>query len=121
MQLKTYKRCVIILTIILGIIIGVSFVFQDIIVPAVSVLVAILILYFCRRKLAIDEAIIEISHKSYRAASNLFVMAAAITGIILVALKDSYPQFTQIGLTLAYSVCIWILVYLVFYWFYSRK
>jgi len=46
----------------------------------------------------------------------------AIIGVVLTALgKAGYTQFTQVGYTLAFSACAMLILYLVFYGYYSKR
>lgn len=64
-----------------------------------------------------DERIYKISEKASRRTLQILSIGMATTGAGLIIL-DKYPE---VGYTLAFSACILILLYMIFYGYYSRK
>jgi uncharacterized membrane protein len=108
----------------LGIVIGGSIAVNNYIIPAIAVLLAILAIQLCKKRLIevlVDERINRISNKAAMISMRIFTIAATVTGIVMVMLRDKYPQLAPVGYTLAYSVCAFMLLFQAFYTYYSRK
>ncbi len=124
MNLKTYKLCSIIITIALGIVVGWSITTNNYIIPAIAIILAVLAMQLCKKKLTevlVDERIHKIANKAAMISMRIFTIAAAVTGIVMVMLRDKYPELGPVGYTLSYSVCVFMLLFQAFYTYYSRK
>lgn len=64
-----------------------------------------------------DERTLRISEKASRRIYEIFVVGAALAGTTLIALN----KHTEAGYTLAFSACALLLLYMVFYGYYSRR
>ena len=74
------------------------------------------------RDIVEDERSYRIGEKASRFTIQVFALLAAIAGIILVALSGSNCSYTkEIGLTLAFSACALLILYMISYSYYNRK
>ncbi|WP_202319102.1 DUF2178 domain-containing protein [Archaeoglobus neptunius] len=64
-----------------------------------------------------DERDHRISEKASKSAWTVFTIGAALLGTTLIALNEQ----AQTGYTLAYSACVLLVLYFIFYGYYSRK
>jgi len=64
-----------------------------------------------------DERIHRISEKASRRIYQVFVMGAALAGTTFIALN----KHIEVGYTLAFSACVLLILYIIFYGYYSRK
>jgi len=64
-----------------------------------------------------DERTLRISEKASRRIYEIFVVGAALAGTTLITLN----KHTEAGYTLAFSACALLLLYMVFYGYYSRR
>ena len=74
------------------------------------------------RDIVEDERSYRIGEKASRFTIQVFALLTAIAGIILVALSGSHCSYTkEIGLTLAFSACVLLILYMISYSYYNRK
>ena len=64
-----------------------------------------------------DERTHRISEKVSRRIYQVFVIGAALAGTTLIALN----KHIEVGYTLAFSACALVLLYMVFYGYYSKR
>jgi uncharacterized membrane protein len=65
--------------------------------------------------------IIKVSEKASRIAIVLFSISIAFIGMFLIILRNEYPDFTQAGFTLSYAVVPLLMLYYIFYGYYTKK
>ena len=112
--------CGAIITAAIGAIVGYSVYTHNFMLPFIAVTAGILILHLLRRKVdevIEDERIYRISDRASRRTLQVFGMGTALVGTTLICLG----RYSEIGYTLNMSVCILIILYLIFYGFYSRR
>lgn len=68
-----------------------------------------------------DEMIFRISEKASRTAFRIFTPVAAFAGLVIVVLRGTYPQYLQLGLTLTYSACSLMIIYVAAVRYYMKK
>jgi len=124
MDRKTYAICGVIIAMSLGAVIGFSITTENIVLPIVAVAVGMALLYLCKirvKEVMVDERTYEISEKASRKTFQIFTPSITIIGVILIALRNKYPDFAQSGFTLAYSACALLILYNIFYMHYNKK
>ena len=117
---KRFAMCGAIITAAIGAIVGYSVYTYNFMLPFIAVTAGILILHLLRRKVdevIEDERIYRISERASRRTLQVFGMGTALVGTTLICLG----RYSEIGYTLNMSVCILIILYLIFYGFYSRR
>jgi len=101
-----------------------SVLLETAVVSVAAVLIGMAIMFALRtkdeRKIK-DELVYRISEKASRRAFQLFVLFAGITGAIIFLWDGAFAQFSQAAYTLFYSICLLLILYLIFYFIYSRK
>ncbi len=120
MNRKRFAMCGAIITAAIGAIVGYSVYTHNFMLPFIAVTAGILILHLLRRKVdevIEDERIYRISERASRRTLQVFGMGTALVGTTLICLG----RYSEIGYTLNMSVCILIILYLIFYGFYSRR
>jgi len=88
--------------------------------PAIAFIIGIVLIALGKRgvkEVMEDERTERISEKASRRTYQVFVIGAALIGTTLVALN----KHTEVGYTLAFSACALLLLYIIFYGYYSRK
>jgi len=125
MDLKKFNRCEMAMGAIVGAAVGWSVASGNFILPVVAVIVGMTFEHLCRRRVTEvieDERILRISERASRRTFQVFMTTIAIIGVVLTALgKAGYIQFTQVGYTLAFSACAMLILYLIFYGYYSKR
>ena len=120
MNRKQFAMCGAIVAGIIGAIVGYSVKIHNFILPFVAVTAGILILHLLRQKVdevIEDERIYRISERASRRTLQVFGIGTALVGTTLLCLG----RYSEIGYTLDISVCVLIILYLIFYGFYSRR
>ena len=104
----------------MGAIMGYGISTGNILLPIIALVAGITLISLGRRKVTEvieDERIYRISEKASRRTLQIFGIGAALTGAILITLRE----MTEVGYTLAFSACALVILYLVFYGYYSRR
>ena len=120
MNRKQFAMCGVIISAIIGAIIGYSVQIHNFVLPLIAVTAGILILHLLRRKVdevIEDERIYRISEKASRRVLEVFGIGSALTGVTLIVLD----KHREAGYALAFSACILILLYMIFYAYYSMR
>ena len=113
MTYKKFKKINIILTVILGMIFGISISLKYIMLPIVAFIVFSLInLYLRKRVVEIisDERDFKIAGESASLSLKIFSIIGVIIALVLYYL-DNNAEYKLISLTLSFSVCILMLLY----------
>ena len=88
--------------------------------PAIAFIIGIVLIALGKRgvkEVMEDERTERIGEKASRRTYQVFVIGAALIGTTLAALN----KHTEVGYTLAFSACALLLLYIIFYGYYSRK
>ena len=126
MKAKTYRNLMKVVAILVAAFIAVSIVREfPLYVPVISIVVSLLISNICRRFVKetmtderskrIDEKATAVTYRIYTVVTALFVL-----GVMMV--RSRLPSWVGIaGETLAYSLCVLMLVHLFSYSYYARR
>ena len=120
MNRKQFAMCGAIVAGIIGAIVGYSVKIHNFILPLIAVTTGILILHLLRQKVdevIEDERIYRISEKASRRVLEIFGIGSALIGMVLIT-SNSYAK---VGYILAFSACVLLMFYLIFYSYYNRK
>jgi uncharacterized membrane protein len=94
-------------------------------VPAVaSFFAGIAVVYLSKRRLKYiveDERIRQISQKASGITLQFIILSFAIGGVVLVAMEDTYPKYTDLGFFMSYAACTSLVLYSVFYMYFNMK
>lgn len=107
----------------LAILISISIVRENYIIPAVGTVVAILVLFFIRGKVTeiiADERDHEIGGKAARLTIQIFAWTAVLIMVVLFARRDLNPGFEAVAYTLAYMICFIMILYSVIFHYYDK-
>ena len=125
MSKRTYTLCSIVIAIAIGALVSWSVEVGNAIVPIVAVAGGMGVLYFCRsqvKEIMEDERHQQIAEKASLITFRISMIGMAVGGAVLLALGQSgLVEFRGVGLTLSYTVCVLVLLYLILYEYYSRK
>ena len=116
--------CRIIVGILIGVTVGISITIGNVFPALAALLIGTVVSFICNKKMTDvvnDEMVYRMSEKASRRVVQIFTPAIAIIGLVFITLKDYYPDLYTIGLVLAYSACGILVLYMLFYSYYSRK
>jgi len=123
MTLKKYQQIKLAITVIIAIIFSQSFVYQNYIIPLVTLIVASLVLIWLRRQVKeviADERDYATAGKSASLAIQIYSWIAVVTMFILYTFKNLNPFYEPIAMTLAYSTCLLMFVYSLLFKFQNK-
>ncbi len=124
MERKTYQTFRMLIVIFVAVLIGSSVIMGNILLAFVTLLLGVLISYFVRKnvyEVTEDERTSLIANKASQMAMLSFLTMTTVLGIGLLTLKNTFPEFTQAGYTMAYSSCLLLIFYGGFYMYYDKK
>ena len=125
MNRQKYTRCRMIITMAIVAVVGWSVAVGNVVLPIAAVVAGMALIYLCKSRVTEvveDELVYRISEKESSMAMRVFGLSMALIGAVLIALSvNGCPAFKQVGLTLAFSVCVLLILHLFFYGYYSRK
>jgi len=105
-------------TVALGVSLG------SLVLAALSFGLGIILSIFLRRKLdevTEDERTKVIAGDASLMAMILFLVVITAVGIVVLALKNVFPQYTQAGITLCDASGLLVILYTGTYWYYNKK
>ena len=108
MDKKTYLAVRVITAMLLAAIVSVSVTQKNYIIPFVAIVAAIALLMAAKKKVNAvleDERDYYLAGNASRYALSIYCIFAAIGSLVLMAMRDSNPDFGLIGSLLAYSTC----------------
>jgi len=120
MNRKRFALCGAMIASGIGAIVGYSVCTGDFVLPFVAVVGGILALRLIKRRVEDvleDERTYRISEKASRRVLEVFGTGSALTGVTLITLD----KHQEAGYALAFSACILILLYMIFYAYYSMR
>mgnify|MGYP000877768714 FL=1 len=124
MNRKNYQffRVLIIIFVASTVALGVSL--GSLVLAALSFGLGIILSIFLRRKLdevTEDERTKVIAGDASLMAMILFLVVITAVGIVVLALKNVFPQYTQTGITLCDASGLLVILYTGTYWYYNKK
>ena len=126
MSAKGFRISTGVLAVILGGVLGWSIIAGSAIwVPALAILLAILVKIFMRRKTIdtlTDERQTMLGNKAGVITYRILTVATALAGFVFIWFQDSLPDdFAIIGVTLAFTACAMMIVYMASYAFLNSR
>ena len=125
MERKKFKIYWLIITVIVGFIIGLSAFRGEPIIAIVAVVIGMILLYTLKgrvRQVIEDERIYRISEKASRRTIQVIGTTTAILGLSILGLsKSGYLNLTEVGYSLACFATVLLFVYKIFYSYYAKR
>ncbi len=121
---KRYRIYKIIIAVLLTIIASCFVALGNFIIPLVTFLVAIILMFILQKNVEgvmTDERINQISGRASRIVMTISVLLMSVAGIVLVSLRNIYPQYQIIGNIFLYFECGMMLLYSILFKCFSRK
>jgi uncharacterized membrane protein len=125
MERKKFKLYWIIITIAVGFVIGLSAFRGEPIIAIVAVVVGMILLYSLKsrvKEVIEDERVYRISEKASRRTIQVVGTTTALIGLTIIGLsKSGYLELVEVGYSLACFATVLLMVYMIFYRYYTRK
>lgn len=123
MTIKEYKKIRWAFVVTTAIIFSQTVYYKNYLIPIAVLLIASLVHLYLRRQvkeILIDERDYTFAGKSALRAIQIYSWLAVVAMFIFYALRDLNPAYEPIGMTLAFSTCILLLINAVVFRFYER-
>ncbi len=123
MTLKQYQFAKLATVIVLAIAIGQAVTFRNYVIPIALMVAAALLLMFFRRRVSgviADERDYATGGRAALLAIQIYAWIAAISMFLFYTFRDINPAYEPIGVTLAFSTCILMLLYGVIFRYYNK-
>ena len=125
MERKKFKLYGLVITIVVGFVLGLSAIRGEPITAIVAVVVGMILLYVIKsrvKQVIEDERIYRISEKASRRTIQVVGTTTAILGLSILGLSRSeYLELTEVGYSLACFATVLLMVYMIFYGYYAKK
>ncbi len=124
MNEQTYSKSRKIMIIFIGVVVAISVILENLIIAFAVIIFGMAILVGLKHRLNIkieDERIFTIAQKASMRTVQIFGFIMATISITMLILRDTFENFELIGSVLAYSACGFLILYGLFYGYYSRK
>lgn len=123
MTLKKYRTIKLVITFLLAFVFSQAIILKNYLIPIAVIVVASLALLILRRKvteIVADERDRIIGGKSALLAMQVYSWIAIIAMFVLYGFRDLNPFYEAIGMTLAYSTCLLMIIYSLIFHFHSK-
>jgi len=114
-----------IIAVAVGFLIGWSAFRGELIIAVAAIAIGMIILYLLKsrvKQVIEDERVFKISEKASRRTIQVIGITTALLGLSIISLSRSgYLELFEVGYTLAYFATALLMVYMVFYAYYSKK
>jgi uncharacterized membrane protein len=124
MNEKTFSTIRKIMIVVIGAVVAISIIFESLIISFAVVLFGITVMVALKHKVdkkIEDERIFKIAQKASMRTVQIFGFLMAMISVSILILREAYDNFELIGSVLAYSTCGFLMIYGIFYSYYSRK
>jgi uncharacterized membrane protein len=125
MERKKFKLYGLVITIVVGFVIGLSAFRGEPITAVVAVVVGMILLYALKsrvKQVIEDERVYRISEKASRRTIQVVGTTTALIGLSILGLsKSGYLELVEVGYSLAGFATVLLMVYMIFYGYYAKK
>ena len=125
MERKKFKLYWLVITIVMGLVIGLSAFRGEPITAIVAVVIGMILLYALKsrvKQVIEDERVYIISEKASRRTIQVIGTTTALLGLSILGLSRSgYLELAEVGYSLACFAVVLLMVYMIFYGYYSKK
>lgn len=124
MKRKQFRIISLLTVMVMGIVVGFSVSIGNPVLAVGIVLAGIAVMYNLKSRLegvVEDERILQMSQKASRITLQIVALGLALGGASLIAMRDLYPGYTDLGFFMAYASCGVLVLYSLFYKYYNRE
>lgn len=124
MKQKQFRIISLLTVMVMGAVVGFSVSIGNPVLAAGVVLAGMAVMYNLKSRLegvVEDERIHQVSQKASRVTLQIVALVFALGGAVLIAMRDHYPVYTDLGFFMAYASCGVLVLYSLFYKYYNRE
>lgn len=123
-RLRRYTFYKLLIVMLLAAIVGSFVTAGNFIIPLIAFLAAVVLMFLLKRNVEgvlTDERINNIAGKASRIVLTISVLIMALAGMILIALRELYPQYLIAGYVLSYLGCGMLFLYSILFKYYEKR
>lgn len=123
MKLKQYRRIKLFFVVLITIISSQAVIHKVYLLPIVAILISTLVLLSLRKRVKevmADERDYLMAGKAAIMALQIYAWVAVVAMFILYAYRDSNPAYEPMGMILAFSTCLLMLLYSLIFRYFNR-
>ncbi|MDY9928035.1 DUF2178 domain-containing protein [Methanosarcina sp.] len=124
MKPKQFRIISLLITVVMGAVVGFSVSIGNPALAVGVVLAGMAVMYNLKSRLegvVEDERIHQVSQKASRITLQIVALGLALGGAFLIAMRDAYPGYIDLGFFMAYASCGVLVLYSLFYKYYNRE
>jgi len=124
MKWKQFRIISLLIVTVLGAVVSFSVSIGNPALAAGTVLAGMVIMYFSRQRvegIIEDERVRQVGQKASWATLQFTALGFALGGATLIAMRDAYPGYTDLGFFMAYAGCAVLVLYSIFYMYFNMK
>lgn len=124
MKWKQFRIISLLIVTVLGAVVSFSVSIRNPALAAGALLAGMAVLYISRRRvedIVEDERIRQVSQRASWVTLQFTAIGFAFGGAILIAMREAYPGYADLGFFMAYAGCAVLVLYSVFYTYFNMK
>ena len=124
MKKKEFRIISFLIPMIMGVIVVHSISIGNPVLAVGSVFAGMIVMYLSKHRLndiVEDERIHRISQKASWLTLQFIAVSFALGGTALIAMKNTYPGYTNLGFFMAYASCAVLILYSLSYMYYNKE
>jgi uncharacterized membrane protein len=124
MKRKQFRIISLLTVVVMGAVVGFSVSIGNPVLAVGVVLAGMAVMYNLKNRLegvVEDERIHQVSQKASRVTLQIVAQGFALGAAVLIAMRDTFPGYTDLGFFMAYASCGVIVLYSLFYKYYNRE
>lgn len=124
MKANIYRKISILISMLIGGLVGFAVSIGNPLLAGCAVPAGMAVLYLCKKKLEVvveDERTYRIAQRASFTTLQLVALCFAIVGALLIAMRNLYPAYADLGFFLSYASCGILVLYALFYSYFSKK
>ncbi|MDI9394977.1 MAG: DUF2178 domain-containing protein [Euryarchaeota archaeon] len=124
MKLKEFRVVSLLIVMIVGAVAGFSVSIGNSVLAVSVILAGMAVMYNLKHRLegvVEDERIHQVSQKASHVTLQIVALGLAIGGVVLIAMRNTYPGYTDLGFFMAYASLGILVLYSLFYKYYNRE
>ncbi len=124
MKRKQFRIISLLIVTVLGAVVSFSVSIGNPTLAAGAVLAGIAVMYISRHRvegIIEDERALQVGQKASWVTLQFTALSFALGGAALIAMRDTYPGYTDLGFFMAYAGCAVLVLYSIFYMYFNMK
>lgn len=124
MKWKQFRIISLLIVTVLGAVVSFSVVIENPALAAAAVFAGMAVMYLSKHRvedIIEDERVLQVSQKASWITLQFIALIFALAGATLIAMRDTYPGYTDLGFFMAFASCAVLVLYSIFYTYFNMK